>query len=98
MNTRQSWIIGAAIIIGCLILNLSLSGRSGAEPAIKAQQWEYKIVELESDYVIMKDREASLSKNLNDLAADRWEYIGLVATGNGKQQPKGLVAFRRPKQ
>jgi hypothetical protein len=32
MNTRQSWIIGAAIVIGCLILSLSLGGRSGAEP------------------------------------------------------------------
>jgi hypothetical protein len=30
MNTRQSWIIGAAIVIGCLILSVFNGQRSGA--------------------------------------------------------------------
>jgi hypothetical protein len=31
MNTRHFWILGTAIIIGCLVLGLCLSGRSGAD-------------------------------------------------------------------
>jgi hypothetical protein len=31
MNTRQSWIIGAAIVIGCLILSVFTGQRSGAD-------------------------------------------------------------------
>jgi hypothetical protein len=32
MNTRQSWIIGAAIVIGCLILTFFNGRQSAAEP------------------------------------------------------------------
>jgi hypothetical protein len=39
MNTRQSWIIGAAIVMGCLILSVFSGQRSGADekPAPKAE-------------------------------------------------------------
>jgi hypothetical protein len=39
MSTRQSWIIGAAIVIGCLILSVFTGQRSGADekPATKAE-------------------------------------------------------------
>jgi hypothetical protein len=91
MNTRQSWIIGAAIVTGCLILSLSLGGRSGAEPKAdpaKAQQWEYKAVE-------MSPTAQLVTEQLNRLAEEGWEYAGPV---NMQQNRHTQIAFRRPKR
>jgi hypothetical protein len=95
MNTRQSWIIGAAIVIGCLILSLSSGGRTGAEPKAdpaKVQQWEYNAVDV---YTTAPEA----TEQLNKLAAQGWEYAGPVfIQPNTTLAGRSLIAFRRPKR
>jgi hypothetical protein len=97
MNTRQSWIMGAAIVIGCLILSLSSGARSSAEPkaAEKAPRWEYRAV-----YFYENGGQAEgATKELNRLAEEGWEYVGPVhnrPATNGNSC-NSLVVFRRPK-
>ncbi|MDW7994185.1 MAG: DUF4177 domain-containing protein [Gemmatales bacterium] len=79
-------------------------GGGGAQPvppqirvAPEPLQWEYRVVEF-----IGRDTEEH-TKLLNQLAAEGWEYVGLVnlyvtqTNGTTNGQPSGLVAFRRPK-
>jgi len=59
--------------------------------------WEYRVVEFAG-----RDTDEH-AKILNRLAAEGWEYVGLVnlyntqTNGTTNGQPSGLVAFRRPK-
>ena len=61
----------------------------------KPIQWEYKVVKLSS-------AEDEATRQLNQLANDRWEYVGLVNTSvpglNGSPAYPASVAFRRPKK
>lgn len=59
--------------------------------------WEYHVVEF-----LGRDTDEH-AKILNRLAAEGWEYVGLInlyntqTNGTTNGQPSGLVAFRRPK-
>jgi hypothetical protein len=59
--------------------------------------WEYRVVEFTG-----RDCDEH-AKVLNRLAAEGWEYVGLInlystqTNGTTNGQPSGLVAFRRPK-
>jgi hypothetical protein len=64
-------------------------------PPVVVPQWEY--------WVLMVPSEANgATKYLNQLAEDRWEYVGLVSTsvygGPRGRSHETLVAFRRPKK
>ena len=60
-----------------------------------APRWEYKV----TTFVATDDL---ATRQLNELAGDRWEYVGLVGTAkpNTSTAPghESLVAFRRPKK
>jgi hypothetical protein len=77
---------------------------AGRQPQAAAQrpegppQWEYKVVTFPT---VVKEAD----KQLNQLADDRWEYVGLISTSTAGASPAGgfssqgaLVAFRRPKK
>jgi hypothetical protein len=74
---------------------------AGRQPQALAQRpekpprWEYKAVTFPP---VAKEA----TKLLNQLAEDRWEYVGLISTGVGGAFPspnhEAAVAFRRPKK
>src|SRR5262245_40965215 len=61
----------------------------------KPTRWEYKVMKLS-----LAEDEAA--RQLNQLAGDHWEYVGLVNTSvpglNGSPAYPASVAFRRPKK
>jgi uncharacterized protein (TIGR03067 family) len=73
---KAAWLCGVAVLTG---LGFAAAAR-GADDKPPAA-WEYKAVQI-------RDGAGEATKQLNDLAADGWEYVGPLANG--------LVAFRRP--
>jgi hypothetical protein len=74
MNTRQSWIIGAAIVIGCLILSVSTGQRSGADekPGQKAEP-----VTVGRFHLDRQEIGGSLDEVVIDTSTGRvWRYAG----------------------
>jgi hypothetical protein len=61
----------------------------------KPPQWEYKVVSF-------TPVDKAATNQMNQLAKERWEYVGLVSTsvvgGGFGVAHEALVAFRRPKQ
>src|SRR5262245_10724160 len=68
----------AAVGLSAALAVASLNGRQeavGQQPP-KPVQWEYKVV-------LFRNNPDAGTKTLNELAADGWEYVGLVATPGG---------------
>ena len=72
---KAAWLCGVAVLTG---LGFAAAAR-GADDKPPAA-WEYKAVQI-------RDGAGEATKQLNDLAADGWEYVGPL--GNG------MVAFKR---
>lgn len=91
--------LAVALMVG-LVLGLALPAfvsqheaqGQRVEKAPTPAQWEYKVVAL--------TRGSDHAKQLNELAADGWEYVGLLVnhSGTGLAVTVGDVAFRRPKK
>jgi uncharacterized protein (TIGR03067 family) len=72
---NAAWRCGVAVLLG-----LGLAAARAADDKPPASPWEYKAVQI-------SDNVGTATKQLNELAADGWDYVGPL--GNG------LVAFRR---
>ena len=83
------------VVIGLAIPFLGMQQNVNAQQQKGAATWEYQVVSFTGQANVM-------TQLMNNLAADRWEYVGLVAThaGGGKFQiqPEGHVAFKREKK
>jgi uncharacterized protein (TIGR03067 family) len=73
---KAAWLCGVAVLVG-----LAHGAATPGADERPAPPWEYKAV-------AFSDNVGNATKQLNDLAADGWEYVGPLANG--------LVAFRRP--
>jgi hypothetical protein len=66
--------------------------RAEAQPPAAPARWEYKVVALPYG-------PDEATRQMNQLAEDRWEYVGLVTTARPGNPPRdATVAFRRPKK
>jgi hypothetical protein len=64
------------------------------------QQWEYKVVaspQFGGRQRLLRDANAYLNKQLNDLAADGWEYVGPVVSLDEGVLRSVQIVFKRPK-
>ena len=65
-----------------------------AQQSKKPVEWEYKAV------TFRPHQKEDHTKKLNQLALQRWEYVGLIIPAHntgGQYAAKSVVAFRRPK-
>jgi hypothetical protein len=60
----------------------------------KPRQWEFKVVAFPGTDAALGKAESELTK----LAADGWEYVGLVNTPLSGLRADSWVAFKRPKK
>jgi hypothetical protein len=94
----------AGLVVGVVFLAVASRQPQAAAQAVvvRGPQWEYKAVKFTP-----LDNVATIE--LNRLAADRWEYVGVISTGvhsdtGGvgagvrKVDRPTFVAFRRPKR
>jgi len=88
MNRSILGALLASVILCAAILWYSVPNQSvNAQPAAKAQQWEYKFAGE------LKELKAEkIEEQFNKLGSDGWEYVGDIG-GRGE-----LVFFKRPKR
>jgi hypothetical protein len=92
----MKWKTFAAVLVG-LVIGLAIpyvTGNTVEAEQNRAVMWEYKTVHFSGVGTDAYD------KQLNKLAADGWEFVGLVATPYRGQASGcgGMVAFKRPKR
>lgn len=81
--------LGALVIVIGMSLMAGCGKTDQVVPKQAKQQWEYKIAYFD------RDKYKSISKELEALGNEGWEYAGtLVHDGMNAQ----VVAFKRPKQ
>src|SRR5262245_48613562 len=91
----------AAPVVGLMVLLLLWDPNAPARRAGSAAKWEYTVV-------TFSGTEEQMTKQLNELAGEGWEYVGLVATPHpepgsdrsrqsGTVRREGSVALKRPK-
>jgi hypothetical protein len=91
----------AVPVIGLAVLLVGRHPQAQAQHPEAAAKWEYKVV-------TFSGTDEKMAKQLNDLADEGWEYVGLVAApywvpagtvvGRGEVSRSGSVALRRPKK
>jgi Domain of unknown function (DUF4177) len=93
-------LVGLAVGL-CLPAVVGLAGARGQPPPRppSGPAYEYKVVEFGTG-VHNSESADDMTKKLNALAADGWDYAGPVAnaTDNDRRFLQGFVAFRRPKK
>src|SRR5262249_33603547 len=89
MSTRNKLAVIASttLIVGLSALLVASQHPAGAAEAQRPEDWEHKAVSFGPS-------EEDNTNKLNALAADGWEYVGLLASGNDNGL-RGMVAFRR---
>ena len=101
MNSRFVVALAVGLVLGAVLASTSWR-QAQAQRQEKAPQWEYKVMSLP----LNADQ---ATKQLNTLADDGWEYVGLVNTSIPRAPAGGgaaldiaghesLVAFKRPKK
>ena len=89
-------------VIGLAVLLL------GRDPQAQAQRNDPVPVKWEHKVVIFSGTDKEMTKQLNQLTDEGWEYVGLIASpyyvpgggviGRGEAHYSGSVALRRPKK
>jgi len=101
MNSRFVVALAVGLVLGAMLASVGWQ-QAQAQRQGKAPQWEYKVTSLS----LNADQ---ATKQLNTLADDGWEYVGLVNTSTPRAPAGGgaapailghesLVAFKRPKK
>ena len=94
MRKTGTWLAG--IVIGLTLgwATSLLVNRPEVRAADQKPKWEYKVVDFPGDQDLS-------TKQIQKLAGDGWEYVGLVkttaVTPRGQVYPSS-VAFKRPKK
>ena len=100
MNSRGVFALAAGLVLTALVASAGWRQAQG-QAQVKGPQWEYKVTSVSPNA-------DQATKELNALADDGWEYVGLVNTSIPRSPPAGLVpaipgheslvAFKRPKK
>ncbi len=101
MNSRFVVALAVGLVLGAVLASVGWQ-QAQAQRREKAPPWEYKVTSLSLNA-------EQATKQLNTLADDGWEYIGLVNTSTPRSPAGGgaaptilghesLVAFKRPKK
>jgi hypothetical protein len=93
MNTRQSWVLGAAIVLGCLILGLFFGGPSVAQKKKEdpATPGRYRFIEGCKGPILIDTITGRIWMSGDD--KDSWEDFGRPATGQ-KENPSTPGRYR----
>ena len=102
MNSRSVVALAAGLVLGALVASGGWrQAQAQRQAQVKGPQWEFKVTSVPPN----ADR---ATKELNALADDGWEYVGLVNTSTpgipgvgvapGNLGHESLVAFKRPKK
>jgi hypothetical protein len=87
----------AGLVVGLVIMLAGWHPQALGQRQANAPQWEYKVVTL-----LYQSDDERMTKQLNQLADDGWEYVGLVSTAAtavpNRSNHEASVAFRRPKK
>jgi hypothetical protein len=104
MRGRLTITVVVALVIGLAILLVGRQQEARGQKQEKVQQWEYKVFAFSSDPDQRKAAD-SQTERMNQLAAEGWEYVGLLSTSSqaiGLQRDQTLyttsIAFKRPKK
>jgi hypothetical protein len=89
------------LVVGLLVSPLLRQAEVQGQPDAKVPgaAWEYKVVEFGSG-VQNTETEEDMTKKLNELAKNGWEYAGPLASAHvdDKRFLQGYVAFKRLKK
>ncbi len=99
----------AALVALCLLGAVLVTGQAESqqeekktEPpgvtAAAAQSWEYEVVRFPARRPFVKDNVPLLAQEIDAVAANGWEYVGLLALEASTSGYNGFVAFRRVKK
>jgi hypothetical protein len=95
MKGKLLMVFQAGLVVGVVVTVVGWHPLAVAQKPEAAPRWEYKV----TTFVATDDL---ATRQLNELAGDRWEYVGLVGTAkpNTSTVPghEALVAFRRAKK
>lgn len=102
MNSRGVVALAAGLVLAALIASAGWrQAQAQRQAQVKGPQWEYKVTSVSPNA-------DQATKELNALADDGWEYVGLVNTSTPRSPVVGaapstpghesLVAFKRPKK
>jgi hypothetical protein len=95
----MKWWTCAAVLVG-LVVGLAIPyvvGNAVQAEQEKGVKWEYRAAMFEWNPPSKGQR--VVSKQLNDLAAEGWEYVGPLAVPAGKLDVvQGLVMFKRSEE
>jgi Domain of unknown function (DUF4177) len=101
MKTHVLVALAVGLVVGIALPLLLRQGEARGQPpqAAAAASSEYKVVEFGTG-VQNTETAADMTKKLNDLSHDGWEYVGMVATKENDDVRflKGYVAFKRPRK
>jgi hypothetical protein len=79
----------AGLVVGAVVAFAGWHPRALGQPAPQAQKWEYKVVR-----VGLSSNDDEDTRMMNALAAEGWEYSGLLAAGDRAS----MVTFKRLKK
>jgi hypothetical protein len=71
------------LVVGVVVAFAGWHPRALGQQAPQAQQWEYALVEVQIN-------QGRMTRNMNDLGKDGWEYAGVL--------PNDMVVVKRPKK
>jgi len=92
MNKQIGLAIVVGVVVGISIASLRSPAPANAQKPDKAVSWEYKAVAL-----VPNDADGH-TKQVNKLASDGWEYVGLLTLNVRDREPSlSTVLFKRPK-
>jgi hypothetical protein len=102
INSRGVVALAAVLVLAALVASADWrQAQAQRQAQVKGPQWEYKVTSVSPNA-------DQATKELNPLADDGWEYVGLVNTSIPRSPPAGLVpaipgheslvAFKRPKK
>ena len=76
MNTRSSLILGAAIVVGCLILTLFSQSPSVGQPPAAAKEGRYQVAVGGQGTIVVTD--TTTSQTWVNMGVDNWRSMGKV--------------------
>ena len=107
MNYKTVATVSLGVVIGLLAWSSLRQSAAQNEVRPEEQPWEYKVVAFTVENESTRDVEAH-TKQINLLAAEGWEYVGLLCAGSGPYRPgvsesswvksEGNVLFKRPRR
>ena len=106
MNSKMVAAVSLGLAVGLMASLFLRQPEAQGQVSQQKQGWEYKVVAFEAAGTLNQHLDEQ-TLEINSLAAQRWEYVGLLCAGPSPSvrqfsgaplRPSGLVLFRRPKR